>query len=241
VATMVVVAVRRYARPSRPNTSTFRAGPGTRRPAAAGGPSSCPSRLGAAHAGRQRVIGGHILDSSALVAFAGGTSIYAAAAVWTAVEESIVLIVPSTAVAAAWTKLDGEHYAGYEVLLHLPVTVVDNRDESRARTIGQLGGPQGPRTRHRLRPRTRLAPTHRRPGSVRRLPTHRGRPRAPDLAAAAGFVSPVPHALLCHHDTTPRSGSGSMCPSQRRTTPRRRTGRTDLPALLLLVGGSGGI
>jgi hypothetical protein len=142
VATMVVVAVRRYARPSQPNTSTFRAGPGTRRPAAAGGPSSCPSRLGAAHAGRQRVIGGHILDSSALVAFARGTSIYAAAAVWTAVEESIVLIVPSTAVAAAWTKLDGEHYARYEVLLHLPVTVVDNLDESRARTIGQLGGPQ---------------------------------------------------------------------------------------------------
>ena len=46
------------------------------------------------------MIGGRILDGSALVAFARGTSLYAAAAVWTAVEESIVLIVPSTAVAA---------------------------------------------------------------------------------------------------------------------------------------------
>jgi hypothetical protein len=51
------------------------------------------------------VIGGRVLDTSALLAFARGTSIYASAAVWTAVEESIVLIVPSTAVAAAWTEL----------------------------------------------------------------------------------------------------------------------------------------
>jgi hypothetical protein len=38
------------------------------------------------------VIGGRILDTSALLAFAHGTSIYASAAVWTAVEEPIVLI-----------------------------------------------------------------------------------------------------------------------------------------------------
>ncbi len=88
------------------------------------------------------MIGGRILDSSALVAFARGTSIYAAAAVWTAVEESIVLIVPSTAVAAAWAQVDEPRHAVLEVLLHLPVTVVDDLDESRARAIGQLGGPQ---------------------------------------------------------------------------------------------------
>jgi hypothetical protein len=41
------------------------------------------------------VIGGRVLDTSALLAFARGTSIYASAAVWTAVEESIVLLVPS--------------------------------------------------------------------------------------------------------------------------------------------------
>ncbi|MGH3821834.1 MAG: PIN domain-containing protein [Pseudonocardiaceae bacterium] len=88
------------------------------------------------------MIGGRILDSSALVAFARGSSIYAAAAVWTAVEESIVLIVPSTAVAAAWAELGDEHLSVLEVLLHLPVTVVDSLDESRARAVGQLGGPQ---------------------------------------------------------------------------------------------------
>ncbi|MGB6164157.1 MAG: hypothetical protein WCF33_01735 [Pseudonocardiaceae bacterium] len=63
------------------------------------------------------MIGGRILDTSALLAFARGTSIYAAAAVWTAVEESIVL-------------------------LQLPVTVIDALGETRARAIGQLGGTQ---------------------------------------------------------------------------------------------------
>jgi hypothetical protein len=88
------------------------------------------------------VIGGWVLDSSTLLAFARDTSIYAAAAVWTAVEESIVVIVPSTAVALAWSELTEELHAVIKVLLHLPVTVVDNLDESRARTVGQLGGPR---------------------------------------------------------------------------------------------------
>jgi predicted nucleic acid-binding protein len=88
------------------------------------------------------VIGGRILDASALIAFTRGTSIYAAAAVWTAVEESIVLIVPSTAVAAAWANLAEKHHPVLDVLLHLPVTVIDNLDELRAKTIGQLGGAQ---------------------------------------------------------------------------------------------------
>ena len=88
------------------------------------------------------MIGGRVLDASALVAFARGTSIYAAAAVWTAVEESIVLIVPSTAVATAWAELAEEHHPVLEVLLQLPVTVVDNLDEPRARAVGQLGGHQ---------------------------------------------------------------------------------------------------
>ncbi len=88
------------------------------------------------------MIGGRVLDAYALVAFARGTSICAAAAVWTAVEESIVLIVPSTAVAAAWAELAEEHHPVLEVLLQLPVTVVDNLDESRARAVGQFGGHQ---------------------------------------------------------------------------------------------------
>ncbi|MGH3766819.1 MAG: hypothetical protein ACRDS0_14700 [Pseudonocardiaceae bacterium] len=88
------------------------------------------------------MIGGRVLDTSALLAFARGTSIYAAAAVWTAVEESIVLIVPSTAVAAAWAELAEEHRQVFDVLLQLPVTVIDNLDEARARAVGQLGGSQ---------------------------------------------------------------------------------------------------
>jgi predicted nucleic acid-binding protein len=86
------------------------------------------------------VIGGRVLDTSALLAFARGSSIYAAAAIWTAVEESIVLIVPSTAVAAAWAA--AEHRLVLDVLLQLPVTVIDALDETRARAVGELGGPQ---------------------------------------------------------------------------------------------------
>lgn len=88
------------------------------------------------------MIGGRVLDTSALLAFARGTSIYASAAVWTAVEESIALVVPSTAVAAAWTELAGEYHPVLDVLLQLPVTVIDALDERRARTVGQLGGHQ---------------------------------------------------------------------------------------------------
>ncbi len=88
------------------------------------------------------MIGGRVLDTSALLAFARGASIYASAAVWTAVEESIVLVVPSTAVAAAWAELADEYRPVLDVLLQLPVTVIDALDESRARAVGELGGPQ---------------------------------------------------------------------------------------------------
>ncbi|HWR46539.1 MAG TPA: hypothetical protein VN327_02805 [Pseudonocardiaceae bacterium] len=88
------------------------------------------------------MIGGRVLDASALLAFARGISIYAAAAVWTAVEESIVLVVPSTAVAAAWAELAQEHRPVLDVLLYLPVTVIHNLDQARARAVGQLGGSQ---------------------------------------------------------------------------------------------------
>ncbi|HEX2301803.1 MAG TPA: type II toxin-antitoxin system VapC family toxin [Pseudonocardiaceae bacterium] len=88
------------------------------------------------------MIGGRVLDTSALVAFATETSVYCAALVWTAVKESIVLAVPSTAVAEAWTVLDGDKYPILDVLLSLHVTVIDSLDGERARTVGRLGGPQ---------------------------------------------------------------------------------------------------
>jgi hypothetical protein len=88
------------------------------------------------------VIGGRVLDASAIVASAGGDSIYAAALVWTAVEEGIVLFLPSTAIAAAWARLSDKAHPVLEVLLDLPVTVVDSLDATRARAVGALGGDQ---------------------------------------------------------------------------------------------------
>jgi predicted nucleic acid-binding protein len=87
------------------------------------------------------VIGGRVIDASALVAFARGTSIDCRGR---GLDRgcSIVLIMPSTAVAAAWAELAEEHHPVLEVLLQLPVTIVDNLDESRARAVGQLGGHQ---------------------------------------------------------------------------------------------------
>jgi hypothetical protein len=88
------------------------------------------------------LIGGRVLDASAIVAFASGDSIYAAALVWTAVEEGIVLVVPATAIAAAWAQLPDKDHPVLEVLLNLPVTVVDDIDATRARAVGTLGGDQ---------------------------------------------------------------------------------------------------
>ena len=88
------------------------------------------------------MIGGRVLDSSAIVAFCSGTSVYAAALVWTAVEEGLVLLMPSTAVAEAWARLVEKDHEVLEVLLQLPVTVVDELTTARARMVGARGGNQ---------------------------------------------------------------------------------------------------
>ena len=89
------------------------------------------------------MIGGRVLDASAVIAFASRTSIYAQALVWTAVEEGIVLVVPSTALGKAWATLAEEKdHDVLEVLLRLPVTLVDDLTGARARAIGELGGDQ---------------------------------------------------------------------------------------------------
>jgi hypothetical protein len=89
------------------------------------------------------VIGGRVLDTSALVAFATRGSVYVEALAWTAVEENLVLVVPSTAVAAAVAELSVQTEKDLpvlEVLLTLPGTVVDELTAARARTVGQLSG-----------------------------------------------------------------------------------------------------
>jgi hypothetical protein len=84
------------------------------------------------------VIGGRVLDLSALLAFARQDSIYVSALVWTAVEEDIVLLVPSTSSSLAWAQLDEHAQPVFEVLLDLPITVADDLDAGRARALGQL-------------------------------------------------------------------------------------------------------
>jgi predicted nucleic acid-binding protein len=84
------------------------------------------------------VIGGRVLDASAVMAFASQDSVYAAALVWTVVEEHMVLVLPSAAVAAAWSQLEEKYHPVLEVLLRLPNTVIDDLDEDRARAVGQL-------------------------------------------------------------------------------------------------------
>jgi hypothetical protein len=88
------------------------------------------------------VIGGRVLDASAVLAFASQSSVYAAALVWTAVEEGLVLAVPATAVAAAVAVLAEKDRAVLDVLLTLPVTVVDDLTAERAYAVGALGGEQ---------------------------------------------------------------------------------------------------
>jgi hypothetical protein len=88
------------------------------------------------------VIGGRILDASAIVAFTSGRSVYAAALVWTAVEEGIILTLPSTAVASAWAKLREKDHPVLDVLLKLPVAITDDLTAARARAVGALGGDQ---------------------------------------------------------------------------------------------------
>ena len=84
------------------------------------------------------MIGGRVLDLSALLAFGRQDSIYVSALVWTAVEEDIVLLVPSTSSSLAWAQLDEHAQPVLEVLLDLPITVADDLDAGRARAIGQL-------------------------------------------------------------------------------------------------------
>jgi hypothetical protein len=84
------------------------------------------------------MIGGRVLDASALAAFAIGRPVYVRALVWAAVEENIVLAVPSTALGRAWALLEPEHHAALEVLLGLPNTVIDEFGPASAQESGLL-------------------------------------------------------------------------------------------------------
>lgn len=84
------------------------------------------------------MIGGRVLDLSAVLGFARRDAVYLDALVWTAVEEDIVLLVPAGALSLAWAELDPPAHPVLEVLIGLPVTVVDTVTTARSREIGAL-------------------------------------------------------------------------------------------------------
>jgi hypothetical protein len=84
------------------------------------------------------MIGGRVLDATALAAFAIGRPVYVRALVWAAVEENIVLAVPSAALGRAWSMLDPEHHPALQVLLDLPNTVIDELGSVSAHESGLL-------------------------------------------------------------------------------------------------------
>jgi hypothetical protein len=83
------------------------------------------------------VIGGRVLDVSTLVDFAAERP-YPQALVWTAVQEDIVLAVPACALASAWAQTPARAHDALDVLLGLPVTVVEQLDQPAAREVGRL-------------------------------------------------------------------------------------------------------
>ncbi len=84
------------------------------------------------------MIGGRVLDATALAAFAIGRPVYMRALVWAAVEENIVLAVPSAALGRAWSMLEPEHHPALQVLLDLPNTVIDELGSVSAHESGLL-------------------------------------------------------------------------------------------------------
>jgi hypothetical protein len=84
------------------------------------------------------VIGGRVLDSTALAAFAIGRPVYMRALVWAAVEANIVLAVPSAALGRAWGLVEQDHHDALRVLLDLPNTVIDELSTASAMESGLL-------------------------------------------------------------------------------------------------------
>ena len=83
------------------------------------------------------MIGGRILDASAIIGFAASRP-YPQAVVWTAVEQGMVLAVPAGALAAAWSHAPRRDRDALSVLLGLPVTVILDLDHRAAKDIGLL-------------------------------------------------------------------------------------------------------
>lgn len=84
------------------------------------------------------MIGGQVLDTSALTDAATGRSIYARAMIRTAVEVGIVLAVPAAALMQAYANVPVGGRPFLELLLELPVAVFEPLDPATLQTAGVL-------------------------------------------------------------------------------------------------------
>jgi hypothetical protein len=84
------------------------------------------------------MIGGRVLDSGALVDAVAGKTSYSRALLRTAVEHSIVLAVPATALMTAWAAIPVSERPLLDLVLDIPVAVIDPLDAATARDAGVL-------------------------------------------------------------------------------------------------------
>jgi hypothetical protein len=84
------------------------------------------------------VIGGVVLDTSAVLDIATGATIYGQAFVSTAMTRGVVLLIPSTCLGRAWTAIPDTGLPLLDLLLEMPVVVVDNLDSATARGLGHV-------------------------------------------------------------------------------------------------------
>jgi len=84
------------------------------------------------------VIGGRVLDSSALTDAVTGKTVYTRALVQTAVEHGIILAVPAAALMATWATVPASERPLLDLVLDTPVTVVDPLDATTARDAGVI-------------------------------------------------------------------------------------------------------
>ncbi len=122
------------------------------------------------------MIGGWVLDACTLASFAREQP-YPQALVWAAVEEGMVLAVPSAALAVAWARLPTEAHDALSVLLDLPQTVVDALDAESSAVVGTILATAG-------------QPTAVSPGHVIHTATRRGWPVATGEADTLRSIAP---------------------------------------------------
>lgn len=84
-------------------------------------------------------IGGRILDVTAIHDIAIGRTIYAAAFLAAANEVGIALAVPTVALQEAWAMAEVDDHPFLDLLVGLPITVIEPLDLSASQASGALG------------------------------------------------------------------------------------------------------